>query len=109
MPNLDRIAEMERALDRAAAAAEALDAALSAWEGAQGDFAALAAYMESGEWLADYLADEEGRIPKDMKRGVLSQDALYDLLTEQGRLRGKMRELGEYGTRGDEVRSGLLL
>ncbi len=109
MPNLDRIAEMELALDRAAAAAQALDAALPAWEGAQGDFAALLAYMDGGEWLKDCLADEEGRIPKDMKRGVLSQDALYDLLTDQARLRGKMRELGEDGTRGDEVRSGLLL
>ncbi len=109
MPNLDRIAEMELALDRAAAAAEALDAALSAWEDVQGDFSALAAYMDGGEWLKDYLADEEGLIPKDMKRGVLSQDALYDLLTDQVRLRGKMRELGEDGTRGDEVRGGLLL
>ncbi len=94
MPDLDRIAEMELALDRAAAAAQALDAALTVWEGAQGDFAALAAYMDSGEWLADYLADGEGRIPRDMKRGVLSQDALYDLLTEQGRVQAKMRELG---------------
>ncbi len=93
MPNLDRIAEMERALDRAAAVAETLDKALTAWEKAQGDFAALSAYMDSGEWLKDYLADEEGLIPRDMKRGVLSQDALYDLLTEQVRLNSRMKEL----------------
>ncbi len=95
MADLRRIAEMELALDRAAAAAEALDAALAAWEDAQGDFAALANYMDGGEWLKDYLADEEGLIPRDMKRGVLSQDALYDLLTDQARLRGRMRELGQ--------------
>lgn len=39
-------------------------------------------YYTSGEWLEDYEADEAGLLPKDMKRGVLSQDGLYDLLEE---------------------------
>ena len=39
-------------------------------------------YYSSGEWQEDYEADEEGLLPADMKRGVLSQDGLYDLLTE---------------------------
>ncbi len=95
MPNLERIAAMEHALDNASAAAEALDAALSAYEAAQPDFAAIAQYLDSGEWLADYLADEKGRIPKDMKRGVLSQDAAYNLLTDRARLRETMRKLAE--------------
>ena len=44
----------------------------------------LEAYYTSGEWRDDYEADERGEIPPDMKRGVLSQDALYDLLEEAG-------------------------
>ena len=40
----------------------------------------LEAYYTSGEWREDYEADERGELPPDMKRGVLSQDALYDLL-----------------------------
>lgn len=40
----------------------------------------LNAYYTSGEWLEDYEADERGELPPDLKRGVLSQDALYDLL-----------------------------
>ena len=40
----------------------------------------LDAYYTSGEWLEDYEADERGELPPDMKRGVLAQDALYDLL-----------------------------
>ena len=40
----------------------------------------LEAYYTSGEWQEDYEADERGEFPHDMKRGVLSQDALYDLL-----------------------------
>lgn len=43
------------------------------------DLATLAQYEESGVWLEDYEADENGEIPPDLKRGVLSQDALYDL------------------------------
>lgn len=37
-------------------------------------------YYESGEWLQDYERDERGELPSDLKRGVLSQDGLYDLL-----------------------------
>ena len=37
-------------------------------------------YYSSGLWLADYTADEKGLLPPDLKRGVLSQDGLYDLL-----------------------------
>ena len=34
----------------------------------------------SAEWREDYEADERGEIPPDLTRGVLSQDALFDLL-----------------------------
>ena len=40
----------------------------------------LDAYYTSGLWRDDYEADERGELPPDLKRGVLSQDALYDLL-----------------------------
>ena len=42
---------------------------------------ALAAYLDSGGWLRDYEADEAGLLPAELKRGVLSQDGLYDLLS----------------------------
>jgi len=40
----------------------------------------LTAYMDSGQWLKDYAADERGEWSTDLKRGVLSQDGLYNLL-----------------------------
>ena len=46
------------------------------------DIVDLEEYMESGQWQADYEADERGEIRKDLPRGVLSQDALYDTLQE---------------------------
>ena len=39
-------------------------------------------YYEGGQWLSDYEMDEKGLLPKDLKRGVLSQDEVYDFLTE---------------------------
>lgn len=42
--------------------------------------ALLNTYYTSGQWREDYEADERGELPPDLKRGVLSQDALYDLL-----------------------------
>ena len=41
-------------------------------------------YYTSGEWREDYEADERGELPPDLKRGVLSQDALYNLLEKRG-------------------------
>lgn len=40
-------------------------------------------YYTSGAWREDYEADERGEFPPGLKRGVLSQDALYDLLEER--------------------------
>ena len=43
---------------------------------------ALIDYYESGQWLKDYEADERGELPQNLKRGVLSQDGLWNLLEE---------------------------
>ncbi|MBO4767318.1 MAG: DUF4298 domain-containing protein, partial [Lachnospiraceae bacterium] len=47
---------------------------------------ALEAYYESPLWKADFAADEDGRFPAGMKRGVLSEDGVYDLLEQYGEL-----------------------
>ena len=39
-------------------------------------------YYTGGQWLADYRADERGELPKDLKRGVLSEDGVWNLITE---------------------------
>lgn len=39
-------------------------------------------YYSGGQWLRDYEADERGELPEDLKRGVLSQDGLWNLLEE---------------------------
>ena len=42
---------------------------------------ALSQYSDSGLWLHDYELDEKGKLPKGLKRGVLSQDGLYNMLS----------------------------
>ena len=39
-------------------------------------------YYSGGQWLRDYEADERGELPADLKRGVLSQDGLWNLMEE---------------------------
>lgn len=39
-------------------------------------------YYGSGVWREDFEADEQGLIPRDMRRGVLSEDGLWNLLDE---------------------------
>lgn len=47
----------------------------------QAEIRALSAYLSDGDWLHDYELDEQGMLPSDLKRGVLSQDGLYELLS----------------------------
>ena len=42
----------------------------------------LFAYYGSDEWRKDYADDEAGLLPKDLKRGVLSEDGIWNLLSD---------------------------
>ena len=90
MNRIDRIKAMEEKLDRAAAAIGAADKALDEYSIALDDIRKLAAYYASEQWMRDFDADEAGKIPADLKRGVLSEDGLYDALNERRALYGRM-------------------
>ena len=82
-----RIEQMERLYDEVSAAtgaSVALDARTLE------KIRTLEAYMDSGLWLEDYRRDERGELPAGLKRGVLSEDGLYNLLTD---IREKEREV----------------
>lgn len=38
-------------------------------------------YYSSALWLQDYADDEAEKLPSDLKRGILSEDGLYNLLS----------------------------
>lgn len=39
-------------------------------------------YLSGAEWKADFAADEAGLLPRDLKRGVLSEDGLWNALED---------------------------
>ena len=86
---------MEAAFDRVSAAVEALELALDGYETVKVDIDRLTEYLETGAWLADYEADESGLVPGDLKRGVLSEDGLYDLLADIVRVNGHLQEMAQ--------------
>lgn len=81
MEQIERIQHYETLLDRIAPILENLEDALDAFEGIQEDVKELAAYYEDDDWREDFEADEAGRLPADLKRGVLSEDGIYDVLS----------------------------
>ena len=82
-----RITEMESRYDRIRHALRASGACPDRLDSVRGDIQALSAYYEGSLWREDFEADEAGLLPPDLKRGVLSEDAVYDLLSEYDTLR----------------------
>ena len=89
---LARIRKMERRLSRASAAVKRLEAALDKWEDAQEAIAALNEYYGSDLWKQDLADDEAGRLPADLKRGVLSEDGIWNLLTDCRELTSRLKK-----------------
>ncbi len=77
-----RIRTMEQRMNRAAAAVKRLSVALDKWETAQDDITALGEYYGSDLWRQDFADDEAGLLPADLKRRVLSEDGLWNLLVD---------------------------
>ena len=82
MEQIERIRHYESLLDRIAPVLENLEEALDAFDGIQEDVKELSAYYESDEWRDDFEADDAGKLPADLKRGVLSEDGIYDVLSD---------------------------
>ena len=81
MEQIERIQYFESLLDKVAPVLENLEEALDAFDGIQEDVKELAAYYDDEDWREDFEADEAGKLPADLKRGVLSEDGLYDILS----------------------------
>ncbi len=93
MEQMERIKKMEACLDAFEEAIRGLSEALSVFETVQPLYRQLSDYYGSDLWMQDFEDDEAGKLPKDLKRGVLSEDAVYDLLTENRELLVRMLRL----------------
>ena len=43
----------------------------------------LAEYYGSDDWKRDFADDEAGLLPKELKRGVLSEDGIWNVLSSE--------------------------
>lgn len=94
MERITRIKEMEEALDAQMALLDQLSQAIDTYEAGMDSLRQLEAYYGSGEWFSDREADENGELPADLKRGILSEDTAYDLLLDARELALRMVETG---------------
>ena len=93
MEQAERIRQMELRMERAAKAVMELSAALDNYEATQEDIAALEGYYGSEVWKQDYADDEAGLLPKELKRGVLAEDGIWNLLSDVSELNLRIRKL----------------
>ena len=88
---VERIKKMESYLDETGEALSELAEALDRYEKIQSKYYKLEEYYSSQKWMDDFEADEAGKLPEDLKRGVLSEDAVYDLITDHRELMARMQ------------------
>ncbi len=78
----DRIRQMEQYFDEVREATEKDAKAVHKDKDLYEKWQALLAYYEGGQWLKDFECDERGELPCNLKRGVLSEDGVYNLISE---------------------------
>ena len=87
MKRIERISHMEGLLDKSEEVVKRLETALEDFAALAPDIAELEAYYTSLQWRKDFEADEAGKLPKDLKHGVLSEDGLWNLLGDYQQLK----------------------
>ena len=87
---IERITKYETMMDRVVAVDRALEKALELFERTEELSAELDRYLAGEDWKRDFCDDEAGLLPWELKRGILSEDGLYDALEERRALYGRM-------------------
>ena len=70
-----------------------MEAALVDFAAIQEDLQMLDEYLGSSEWHADRDADENGLLPSDLQRGVLSEDGIWNVLEHYREIEDRMNEI----------------
>lgn len=89
---ISRIEENEKRLDSLLASVNNLEQSLADFKSKKKDLKELKKYYGSKKWLKDKEAYEQNKIPK-IKAGVLSEDAVWNLLEEIDELLKEMKSL----------------
>ena len=87
--NINRIKKMEEILDNANRIMDELEEKFEELREYQTKIKELEEYYTGDDWKEDFELDEAGELPEDLKRGVLSEDAVYDMLERNKELMTK--------------------
>lgn len=90
MKQIERIERMEQNLERATDALRVMNDALDEYEAAQDALHELDTYYGSDTWKQDFADDEQGKFPNTLKRGVLSEDAIWNILEDYRALKERL-------------------
>ena len=77
---IERIKWMEHRFNNVLAAIK--DGSAVSLKAAKEDVAELSKYYGSELWKQDFATDEAGKLPPNLKRGVLSEDGIWNLLSD---------------------------
>lgn len=80
MTRIERIKQMETLMDQCLAVLEAKHYSKEELIAIAPTITQLEKYYTSKQWQRDYAADTAGRLPHNLKRGVLSEDGIWNLL-----------------------------
>ena len=78
---VERIRSFETLLSACTEDVQRFETLLEEYRSIQGRIRSLTEYYGSEEWYSDRALDEEGLLPKNLPRGVLSEDPVYDVIT----------------------------
>lgn len=95
MTQIERIRKMEERMDKAAEVLRELSDALDRFADVQDDVRALEGYYASELWKKDFADDEAGLLPANLKRGVLSEDGIWNLLKDMAEAEKRMCRVAE--------------
>ena len=84
---IERIKWMEQRFNNAMATIK--DGSADSLKAIKEDVAELSKYYGSELWKLDFAADEAGKLPPDLKRGVLSEDGIWNLLSDYREIQKK--------------------
>lgn len=92
MEREERIKKMEEVLDHSAELVEKTERILRELEEYKKEYYKLVNYYYSEDWRKDVEAYNQNLISQDLKCGVLTEDAIYDLIGERYNLGISMLE-----------------
>ena len=90
---IERITEMEEILDKSADIFADVNRVLDELENNMKRYNKLDKYYSSENWFIDEEAHREGKLPEDLKCGVLSEDLAYNLFIENNNIAIRMLEI----------------